>query len=181
MDEPDARIAVPFGAAAVRDRIDTGEAILEQLYDQYARALFRYALSLLGSAEDAVQEVFVRAAREHRRLRKVRNTKAYLFTATRNVAYTTLRSRHRRDELRQAMHAQFTSKSAGQLAQSEILRSAFADLPIEQREVLALHIYDGMTFKEIAELTGSPINTITSRYRYGIEKLRRALEGDQNG
>lgn len=184
MDEPDAGIAISFGAASVQDRTDTSEAILEELYDQYARALFRYAVSLLGStedAEDAVQEVFVRVAREHKRLRKVKNTKAYLFAATRNAAYTALRSRHRKDKLHQVMREQFAAEPARRQSQSEPLGGAFAELPTEQREVLALKAFDGMTFKEIAQLVGASINTIASRYRYGIEKLRRALEEDQNG
>ncbi len=53
---------------------------------------------------------------------------------------------------------------------------AFAELPTEQREVLVLKAFDGMTFKEIAQLVGASINTVASRYRYGIEELRRALE-----
>ena len=179
MDEPDAGIAISFGAASVQDRTDTGEAILEELYDQYARALFRYAVSILGStedAEDAVQEVFARIARQHKRLRKVKNTKAYLFAATRNSAYTMLRSRHRKDKLHQAMGEQFAAEPARQQSQSEPLRRAFAELPPGQREVLALKVFDAMTFKEIAQLVGASINTVTSRYRYGIAKLRQALE-----
>ncbi|MCA1596341.1 MAG: hypothetical protein LC772_07955, partial [Chloroflexi bacterium] len=57
-----------------------------------------------------------------------------------------------------------------------MLRDRFARLPVEQREVLALKVFQGLTFKEIARATGISINTAASRYRYGIEKLREALE-----
>jgi len=53
-------------------------------------------------------------------------------------------------------------------------------LPVDQREVLILKIYDEMTFKEIANTVGASINTVASRYRYGIEKLREALEVSEN-
>ena len=52
---------------------------------------------------------------------------------------------------------------------------AMAKLPTEQREVISLHIYGQMKFREIAEQLDVSINTVQSRYRYGIEKLRAFL------
>ena len=183
MEQPDAGMAISFGAATLRDTADTGEAVLEEVYDQYARALYRYALSILGSsedAEDAVQEVIVRMARERKRLRKVRNLRAYLFAAARNSAYTILRSRRRRDGLHEAIRTDFfTTPAAGpddRPIESAMLLRALAELPIEQREVLVLKVFDQLTFKEIAETVGGPVSTITSRYRYGIARLRQALD-----
>ena len=57
-----------------------------------------------------------------------------------------------------------------------LLRSA-DDLPAEQREVVFLKIYEGLTFKEIGSVCGVSANTAASRYRYGIEKLREAAGG----
>src|SRR5512136_446408 len=75
---------------------------LEELYDRFGTALYRYALSITSSpedAEDAVQDVFVRIARKPVVLRKPERLKAYIFTAARNAAYSILRGRRRRDEL----------------------------------------------------------------------------------
>lgn len=55
------------------------------------------------------------------------------------------------------------------------IEQAFRELPIEQREVVHLKIYDQMTFNQIAEATGLSINTVASRYRYALEKLQRLL------
>ena len=177
MEESDAGV-MTLGVT-MRDRTNAGELILEQLYDQYAHALFRYAVSLLNSAEDAedaVQEVFVKIAREHRRLSRIRNMKAYLFIATRNSAYTLLRSRKRGENLHEELCSDLLTRPASQDdLQSDAICKGFATLPIEQREVLVLHIYDGLTFKEIAKTIGSSISTVTSRYRYGIEKMRKVL------
>lgn len=52
---------------------------------------------------------------------------------------------------------------------------ALAELPVEQREVITLHLHAEMTFREIALQLGHSINTVQSRYRYGIEKLRTLL------
>ena len=57
-----------------------------------------------------------------------------------------------------------------------LLRSA-DDLPAEQKEVVFLKVFDGMTFKEIGSVCDVSSNTAASRYRYGIEKLRETAGG----
>lgn len=187
MTDPDAEIAITLGATILQDDAETGRASLECVYDQCAHALFRYALALLGSpedAEDAVQDVFARIARERGQLKKVESIKSYVFAATRNAAYSILRSRRRRDELQQAVCAESETGATAEWTpsvESTVLRQAFARLPTEQREVLVLKVFEEMKFKEIAETVGASINRVTSRYRYGIAKLRLALKENGNG
>jgi len=188
MKDQNAELAIDFGDRILRDRVGTDEAYLESIYDQYAKSMFRHAFALTGSAEDAedaVQEVFVRIAREVKRLRKVENLRAYLGTSTRNAAYSILRTRKRKGELDEAVCGEWQEATGidieDSIIASGIMREAFPKLTAEQREVLVLKIFDGMTFREIAEATVAPINTVTARYRYGIDRLRRALEGSNNG
>ena len=56
-----------------------------------------------------------------------------------------------------------------------MIDQALRRLPAEQREVLYLKVYEGMTFQEIAVAIGEPLNTVASRYRYALEKLRTQL------
>ena len=66
------------------------------------------------------------------------------------------------------------------LEEYEIKRSvrlAVEKLPPNQSEVVVLKIWEGMTFLEIAEVLGESPNTVASRYRYGLEKLTRLLQG----
>ena len=56
-----------------------------------------------------------------------------------------------------------------------ILNHAMAQLPYEQNEIIILRLQGGMTFREIASLLNISINTVNSRYRYGLEKLRLLL------
>ena len=58
------------------------------------------------------------------------------------------------------------------------LQKALRDLPEEQRETVFLRIWSGMTLLEIADATETPLNTVASRYRYALEKLRHSLEAD---
>jgi RNA polymerase sigma-70 factor, ECF subfamily len=170
-----------LAVGSTMDSAETPEAVLEQAYDDYARPLYRYALAVTGSsedAEDAVQEVFVRLARATRGLSKVGDLKSYLFSAARNSAYSILRSRQRSGRLNDALESQVLVESQYDAAGScdqPALREAMAALPLDQREVLVLKVFDEMTFQEIADTIGASINTVASRYRYAVAKLREAL------
>jgi RNA polymerase sigma-70 factor (ECF subfamily) len=56
-----------------------------------------------------------------------------------------------------------------------MLEQAIRDLPPEQREVLHLKAFEGLTFQEVARITAESIDTVGSRYRYALEKLRAVL------
>ena len=188
MADPNVEMAINFGATDLLKKAENAEAILERLYDEYSHALFRYALALTSScedAEDAVQEVFVRIAREAKKLARLGNIRAYLFAATRNAAYSILRSRKRRNKVEDSTCAEIevglTVSEGEDHIRLSILRQVFLSLPVEQREVVLLKVFDGMTFQEIAKTIGISANTAASRYRYGIERLKRALEEGEDG
>jgi len=188
MKDQFAEITIPPGPGVLVEMADTAERLLEELYDTYSRPLFRYSLALTCSpddAEDAVQVVFVRVSREWKRLVRVKNVKAYLFSAVRNAAFNILRGKRRRDALHESICSDFQVRQqvdGGELrVDGRVLCEALDDLPVDQREVLVLKVFDEMTFKEIADTVGASVNTVASRYRYGIDKLRQALEVSDNG
>src|SRR5690606_36034406 len=67
-------------------------------------------------------------------------------------------------------------KEAYHLSLRPLLQRALDALPAEQREVFILREYNGLTFREIGEVTGVPDNTVKSRMRYALESLRRTLQ-----
>jgi RNA polymerase sigma-70 factor (ECF subfamily) len=182
MEEADVRLEI----TRMWSRAEVSRPTIEEVYDQYSRSLYRYALALTSSAddaEDAVQDVFVRLSRE-KRLKDIESLKAYLFKATRNAAYSILRSRGWSSNLHESLCQEFDTKGidiASRSVSSMALCEAFVELPIEQREVFVLKVYDGMTFQEIARTVGQSMGTVTSRYRYGIARLRQALEDKSDG
>jgi RNA polymerase sigma-70 factor (ECF subfamily) len=149
--------------------------VLAGLYEEYGARLYRYAALLLtdrAAAEDVVQDAFVRLARAMRRS-SVHASFAYLAAIVRNECYTTLRKWRRRAE----EPAPLLERAAPDATEEErmILEAALRALPIEQREVIYLKVYEGMTFQEIADRCAVSINTAASRYRYATAALRRAL------
>jgi RNA polymerase sigma-70 factor (ECF subfamily) len=157
------------------------EQTLAGWYDECAARVYRYALALLANhadAEDAVQEAFVQLGKVLSRRAPPELSFGYLATIVRNECYTALRKRRRRDEV----PAPLLEPASPDASEEErmFLEEALRALPAEQREVMYLKVFEGMTFQEIADRCGIGINTAASRYRYGAAAMRRALEPLRN-
>jgi RNA polymerase sigma-70 factor (ECF subfamily) len=156
---------------------------LERLYDEHAPALFSFLLSFTRhemDARDLLQEVFVKLARQPQAWREVREARAFLLRWAHNAA---IDARRRRD-VRDRNHEQLAAESACAFAPSDdpdeqafrrAVHAAMGELPAEQRAVVHLKLWEGMTFERIAEALDLPLNTAASRYRYGLDKLRERL------
>jgi RNA polymerase sigma-70 factor (ECF subfamily) len=162
-----------------------GEAnALETLYDAGSRPVFGIALWRTGSVEDArdvVQEVFLRIARSRRRLLSVAEPRAWLFSLAHHVSVDVVRGRKRR-EARSLDEVPFLVAPAGDVSREVEARRAselLVNLPDEQREAVWLKHFGECTFAEIGRITGVPTFTAASRYRLGVEKLRRLMEGNR--
>ena len=157
---------------------DGQTAYVGRLYDRHGAALYRYALMLLtdgAAAEDAVQQVFT-ALLGPGADAQVECDEAYLRRAVRNACYSQLRRRVVRAEIRDA--APLLEQLAGAAVRPDVrllLEDALRDLPPEQREVVHLHVFEGLTFKEIASEAGASINTVAARYRYALARMRTML------
>jgi RNA polymerase sigma-70 factor (ECF subfamily) len=168
--------AATHSESALAQRLVAGDAAaLEEVYDQYAASLYRVLVGLLGSrvdAEDALQEVFCRPACG--KAREIRDLRAYLFTAARNEANSLLR-RRMRESLAEGM-PEDAFVLAGPSAEQHHLLALLQRLPAEQHEVVTLRVFEQLTFEEIGQLAGISPNTASSRYRYGIERIRKWSE-----
>jgi len=161
----------------LRRMADGDREALAALYDGHARALFCHAVTLTRSpaaAEDLVQDVFVKLAGMGAGLLGVRSAGAYLHRMLRMAFLDDERHRAVADEEPLApleLRAPGGVDAADRLA----LEQALALLPVEQREVIALHVMEGLTFREVATVTNTPLWTAASRYRLAIERLRTKL------
>jgi RNA polymerase sigma-70 factor, ECF subfamily len=149
------------------------------LYTAHGARLYRYAVMLLAdraAAEDALHDTFVQLARALRGRPDAEVSFGYLAVTLRNTCYSSLR-RRRRAQARDAIHDPLIEPASADASEEErmVIDDALKGLPTEQREVVYLKVFEGMTFQEIADRCGLSINTAGSRYRYAIEALRRAL------
>lgn len=142
--------------------------------------LLRYALFLLNDvneAEDLVQQSLLKLARKPRQLKRAQAPFAYLMRMVRNEAYTVLSRKkvHAREHLTEDLPSRSTIPvDFWEIAES--VHAAMRTLPLDQMEVVTLRIWEGMTFREIAEVMGESQNTIVSRYRSGLMKLEQKLK-----
>ncbi len=135
-----------------------------------------------ADAEDVVQEAFVRFWRHQRHLGG--DPMPLLVTSVRRAALDLLRHRRRR-ERRENEHVDLNAESwfAPAIDQNERraqLEEAVIQLPDEQREVVVLKVWGGLTFAQIADQLELSANTAASRYRYALGKLRENLNPVKN-
>ncbi len=156
---------------------------LRRLYDEHAQPLYAFLLNLTrheADTRDLLQELFIKLARDPELLAGVRNERAFLIRLTHNAAIDWLRRRGTRDKTREQFTAENISPFALATDPDEqtfraALAKALAELPPEQRAVMHLKLWEGLTFDEIATALDIPPNTAASRYRYGLDKLRARL------
>jgi RNA polymerase sigma-70 factor (ECF subfamily) len=157
---------------------------LRRIYEKYIDDLLRVALSLLWdvqAAEDCLHDVFVDLAGAAEGLMIRSNLKSYLVSCVANRARDQLRRKTRQSmcQPKQVCPRPISGNPAKQLIDAEgsaRVLEALAALPHEQREVFVLHVQGELRFREIAGLLGISINSVQSRYRYAIEKLRAILD-----
>lgn len=153
---------------------------LERIYREHRQGLFALALSITQSresAEDAVHDAFVRLWRSN--VQAQGDPVAYVFASVRNAAIDATRRRKSTAELPESLFAGRRldpAAEAEQTEQTELLRRAVDGLPEEQREVIVLRLYAGLSFRQMGETLNEPLQTVASRYRRALERVRGQIE-----
>ena len=167
------------------------------LYDRYGRLIYSVAVHVVGdieTAEEITQDVFVRACEGAGSYQtKFSRVSTWLASIARHRAIDELRRRRVRPEKNQVTWVEDSGMElhSGLLLTDEIeteieisiqeqkIRQIVNSLPPDQRQVLELAYFKGMSHIQIAEHLGEPLGTIKSRIRLGMQKLRDALR--ENG
>jgi RNA polymerase sigma factor (sigma-70 family) len=165
-------------------RFNAGDTqALRRIYENHKPSLLGVARALLNdasAAEDVLHDVFVSFAAQAGRFALKGSLKGYLAICVANRARNVNRQDRRPDPLDGAECPRRQGNASQAVLEAEqhgIVTSAMEQLPPEQREVIALHVLGALRFREIAHESGESINTIQSRYRYGLKKLRSLLDG----
>jgi RNA polymerase sigma-70 factor, ECF subfamily len=183
---------------ALMEAFRDGDArAFEQLVARHQRGVYNFLLRSVGvraRTEELLQEVFLRVVRSKQRYERTAKFTTWLYAIARNLCVDESRRARFRD------HASLDAERRGKdgdggrtllatLAADEVptdeaalagtlrerLAAAVDRLPDEQREVFLLRQLSGLSFREIGETVGIPENTVKSRMRYALEKLRVEL------
>ena len=176
---------------ALISRVAGGDVgAFSELYDRHAQRVFAWSAHVLGPgrAEDAIQEIFLRLWQHAAQFDSRRGTFAAWFTA---IARHHLVHELRREGMRRRMDAAtelgdvlaaapspepLPDEAAFEREDAAALRRALRLLPEEQRQVVVLAYFTGLSQSQIADQLALPLGTVKKRVRLGMSKLRTALE-----
>jgi RNA polymerase sigma-70 factor (ECF subfamily) len=156
---------------------------LENLYCECRQQLFTCALAITRSparAEDAVHDAFCQVLRQNQ---QPVDLKAYVFRSVRNAALDQVRGRaSHASPLLDAIFdtAMQPAQSAEDAEFRQQIDAALVNLSADERETIINHLFGELTFQQIAWIRDTPLGTVVSWYRRGLEKLRtelRAFDG----
>jgi RNA polymerase sigma-70 factor (ECF subfamily) len=164
-------------------------AAFEQLYDRYSNILYATAMKFLkedADAQDVVQDVFIQIWDKAKLYDPAKGKPlTWALTLTRNRSIDRIRAIQRRTRLRDDFEKEtVVDESAGvrealsgvdASEKSQILRDAVGRLSPEQRKVIELAFFGGLTQSEVADRLGEPLGTVKARARRGLMKLKELL------
>lgn len=152
-------------------RLANGDmSALEDIYHQLGRRIYMLALSILRdthSAEDIMQDTFVKLAAEARSYRGGSNAIAFILTVTRNLSLNLLK-KQRRETPTEVLPDSIDSGDVLSLAALE----ALSILDEQERQIVILKLDCGMKHRHIAEIVGLSPEACQKRYRRALEKLK---------
>lgn len=161
----------------------SADAVIRQVHEEHAAALWGYCLRLTGHdhahAEDVLQETLLRAYRNHGRLEEARGSvRAWLFTVARNIVIDDWRSqrRHRESPVAEVPEVAVGGEQVDQLLQSWVVADALKSLSPEHRQVLLECYYRGSSVADAAVRLAVPEGTVKSRTHYALKALRLLLQ-----
>ena len=150
---------------------------LERIYEERKQELFRFLYVILGdkqSAEDALQETFLKAYMHRGKYAEMQQEKAWLYQIARNTAYDILRKRRKEfpiekellyDEIEKHIQHEDTY---GHLAYMEMI----SELSVIDREIVSLKVIAGLTHREIAKTLHMTTGSVKKRYERALNKMK---------
>lgn len=172
-----------------RDRIEillnllkTGnQEALGELYDLTHLDIYRYIFSIVHSkeyAQDLTHDTYIHIYKNAKLYSGKGHAKAWLMTVSRNITYMSLRKTNRTTVVDYDIDGIDTGMD--QIHDKIMLQKIMKELNEEEREIIVLHVVEGLTFKEIAEILGIGLSTTLSKYHRSLKKLKKSYGGGDN-
>ena len=164
-----------------------------KIVGRYRGRLYNFVFRFVSdreTAEDIVQETFLRAFRKRKEYRAIANFSTWLFTIAGNLAKSELRRRkrwrlfslHRDDDSETGIELPDETYRPDKVAESSLaddqIHDAIASLPENYRQVILLRDVEGMAYQEIAEIVDCPVGTVKSRVNRARLKLQQKLKNE---
>ena len=163
-------------------RQDNIQNIIAKVMEEEKQALFCYACYCLGNveeAEDLLQDLFLNLCHTPGIVEKTKDLKSYIFRCIYNNCNSLMQHKRKMNfqslELREVAEIEDIQPQTFE-EEYTLINRLLNTIPQEQSEVIRLHIHGNKTFREISNILDFPEASVKSRYRYGIEKLRKMMK-----
>jgi RNA polymerase sigma-70 factor (ECF subfamily) len=160
------------------------EKALESLISKYLKPVYSFIFGYVQNqqdAEDLTQETFLKMWRNLKKFKKEKNFENWLFTIAKNTCFDFLRKK-RKNLILNAENLEIVADLAPSLLEKmekesllEKLKKEIENLPFKMKEVINLHYNFNLNFREISEILREPMNTVKSRHKRAISKLKRSI------
>lgn len=154
------------------------DAAFEEIYSRYASRIWLYALKVSGDrdgAEDIFQGTFLRLLQSTGKQKEMRNLSGYLLKIARNLCLNTKAKMRPTPRPLEELDIPIESSQIESRELESLIATALDLLPVDQREAFVLQAYNGLSYKEIAEVIGHPVSTVRNRVVRAKKKMREIL------
>lgn len=153
------------------------------IIERYYADIYRFCLYMVQIEDDAydiAQETFLKFIK-YGTSYKHKNLKGYLLAIARNICFNYFRDRKEKITVVEWKEIDKIPNHKDALTETEnavYLRNLLKELSQDTREVIILRIYEEMKFKDIARIMGCSVSTTKSRFRLGVNRLKKLMEND---
>jgi RNA polymerase sigma-70 factor (ECF subfamily) len=187
---------MPSDEELIKKYLKGDEKSLEVLIKRYLKPIYSFAFNFVlnqQDAEDLTQEIFLKMWRNLKKFNRNKNLAPYrtegsgsgfknwLFIIAKNTCFDFLRKK-RKNLILNAENLEIVADLAPSLLEKlekesllEKLKKEIEKLPFKMKEVIDLHYNFGLNFREISEILREPVNTVKSRHKRAISKLKRSI------
>lgn len=162
----------------IRKVHDGNKEALNDIINKYYDEIYRFCLYLTGQEADSydiTQDVFLRFIK-YVDSYEYRNLKGYLLIIARNLCRDYFHHKKYASNIEDIISLGSEDHRLGTLEERMLLWNALRQIPVSQREIIILRIYEELRFHEIAQILGCNLSTAKSRFRLGIKNLKTIME-----
>ena len=152
----------------------------ETLYNELSKFVYSVSYNILHDtflAEDCVHDTFLHIKNSAHRFEKGRSVKSWVFAIARNVSLTLYKSQKRTVSIDDDIVKNFSVDDFSDKSDTAVLvREIIMTLKEKDREIILMHLNEGMKFREIAQVLDVPLGTVIWRYNYILSKIRKKID-----
>ena len=149
---------------------------LSQLYELMYNDVFRYIFSIVNSreyAQDLTHDTFLHIYENAKQYQTKGHPTAWIMTISRNVTYMSLRKTNREKTVHYDIDQ--IDESMGMIHDKILIEKMLNTLTMQEREIIVLHVVEGLTFREIAYIMDCKLSTVLNKYHRSIKKLKKSF------